>query len=93
MSSMPDVARRATETIRKIEKGDVLASDRMRRLIRMVAAVARHEEAYGVLSAGEKIAVALVLDRHDLLADEHCTMLQAINRLEAGWLEAAQEVE
>jgi|ERR1700751_673041 hypothetical protein len=93
MSSMPEIARRATETIKKIEKGEVVASDRMRRLIRMVAAVARREEAYRALSTTEKIAVALVLDRHDLLADEEHTMLQAMKRLEAGWLEAAHAIE
>ena len=93
MSSMPEIARRATEAIKKIEKGEMGASERTRRLIRMVAAVARHEEAYGVLSTGEKIAVALVLDRHDLLVREHCTMLQAIKRLEAEWFQAAQAVE
>jgi hypothetical protein len=37
--------------------------------------------------------VALVLDRHDLLIGEQCTMLQALKRLEPEWLEAAQTVE
>jgi hypothetical protein len=93
MSSMAAIAERAAAVIKKIEKGELSANDRVRRLIRIVAAVARHEEAYGALSSREKLAVALVLDRHDLLIGEQCTMLQALKRLEPEWLEAAQTVE
>jgi hypothetical protein len=59
----------------------------------MVAAVARHDEAYDALSSTERIAVALVLDRHDLLAKERNTILQAIRRVDPAWLQAAQMVE
>jgi hypothetical protein len=61
---MAAIAERATAVIRKIDKGEIVASERVRRLIRMVAAVARHDE------ATERVAVALVLDRHDLLAKD-----------------------
>jgi hypothetical protein len=64
MSAMAAIAERATAVIRKIDKGEIVASERVRRLIRMVAAVARHDE------ATERVAVALVLDRHDLLAKD-----------------------
>jgi hypothetical protein len=64
MSSMPEIARRATETIKKIEKGEVVASDRMRRLIRMVAAVARREEAYRALLPWSLIATIFLRTRN-----------------------------
>lgn len=90
---MAAIAERATAVIRKIDKGEIVASERVRRLIRMVAATARHDEAYDVLPSTEKIAVALVLDRHDLLAKERNTILQAIRRVDPAWLQAAQTVE
>ena len=41
---------------------------------------------FGVLSTGEKIAAALVLNRADWLAEAGFTMAEAIERLEAEWL-------
>lgn len=50
-------------------------------------------DAFGVLSTGERIAVALVLDRFDLLAAERWTMLEAVDRLGEMWLAAATLVQ
>ena len=40
---------------------------------------------FGVLSTGEKLAAALVLNRADLLASVHYTMAEAIERVGADW--------
>jgi hypothetical protein len=58
--------------------------------VRMVAASPR---AFGVLSQGERIAVALVLDRHDLIKNTWGTMLEAVNRLGREWTEAALRIQ
>jgi len=50
------------------------------------------ESAIGVLSTGERIAVALILDRPDLFPHGY-TMLDAFNRLESEWTEAALRVQ
>jgi hypothetical protein len=55
-----------------------------------VRAVARDESTFGVLSTGEKIAVAMVLDRSDLLST---TMLEALHRLGPEWTAAALRVQ
>lgn len=47
----------------------------------------------GVLSTGESIAVALVLERRDWLAEDGYTMLEAIDRLGAEWTRAAIRVQ
>ena len=62
-----------------------------RRIGRMAEAVKADESAFGPLSTGEKIAVALVLDRRDLMQSERFsyTMLEAIDRLGDEWLQAA----
>lgn len=63
----------------------------IRTLVRMVAA---DESQFGVLSTGEKIAVALVLDRKDLL--DRCgwaSMLAAVDRLGMVWIAAALRVQ
>lgn len=41
---------------------------------------------FGVLSTGEKLAVALVLNRADWLASVKYTMAEAIDRVGAQWL-------
>ena len=52
---------------------------------------------FGVLSTGEKLAAALVLNRADLLASVNYTMAEAIERVGADWLaripEAARVLE
>ncbi len=47
--------------------------------------VAHDELSFGTLSTGERIAVALVLDRYDLLQDAWGTMLEAVHRLGPDW--------
>jgi hypothetical protein len=50
--------------------------------------VAADERSFGVLSTGEKVGVALVLNRTDLIAD-YGTILDAVDRLGSEWLTAA----
>jgi hypothetical protein len=50
------------------------------------------ERTVGVLSTGERLAIALILDRPDLFPRGY-TMLDAFNRLEAEWTEAALRVQ
>lgn len=45
--------------------------------------------AYGVLSTGERLAVALVLNRPDWLQEESWTLLDAVSRVGDTWLSAA----
>jgi hypothetical protein len=44
--------------------------------------VVADEAQFGMLSSGERIAVALVLDRYDLLQRAWGSMLESINRLD-----------
>lgn len=61
---------------------------------RMVATVKKDEAHIYVLSTGEYLAVALVLDRHDLIKQSNYpTMLEAASRLGAEWLEASLSVQ
>lgn len=62
----------------------------IRAKVRMVLA---DEGAFAVLSTGERIAVALVLDRYDLLRSTWGTMLEAVDRLGPQWTEAALRVQ
>lgn len=52
---------------------------------------------FGVLSTGEKLAAALVLNRPDWLAEMNYTLAEAIERVGAEWLslipEAARMLE
>lgn len=41
---------------------------------------------FGVLSTGEKLVVALVLNRTDWLADMNYTLAEAIERVGAEWI-------
>jgi hypothetical protein len=61
----------------------------IRAKVRMVVA---DESLFGVLSTGERIAVALVLDRLDLLRFWG-TMLDAVDRLGPEWTQAALRVQ
>jgi hypothetical protein len=64
-------------------------------IMRLTETVARDEHRFGVFSTGEKIAVALVLDRRDLLAEVNggYTMLEAVERLGPEWTSAALQVQ
>jgi hypothetical protein len=61
------------------------AYQQLRGKVRMVVA---NEASFGVLSMGEKLGVALVLNRPDLIA-EYGTILDAVDRLGSEWLTAA----
>lgn len=56
-------------------------------------AIAAHRGQFGVLSTGEQLAAALVLNRHDLLQVAGYTMVEAIRRVGADWLEYLPQVE
>ena len=60
---------------------------------KLVENVQEDEKRIGVLSTGEQLAVALVLDRKDLLEAFQYTMLEAVNRLGLEWMNAAIEVQ
>jgi hypothetical protein len=66
------------------------AAAQIRSKVRMVVA---DERDFGVLSTGEKIAVAVVLDRYDLLQEAWGTMLASIDRLGPDWTKAALRVQ
>ena len=58
----------------------------------MVQMVVADESFFGVFSTGERIAVALVLDRPDLVR-WWGTMLEAVDRLGPEWTRAALRVQ
>jgi len=62
-------------------------------ITRHVAAVEAGERALGVFSTGERLAVALVLDRKDWLEEWRYTMLDAVDRLGTEWFRAALAVQ
>ena len=67
-----------------------IAEAQIRSKVRMVQA---DEARFSVLSTGEKIAVAFVLDRYDLLQRVWGTMAESVNRLGPAWTEAALRVQ
>jgi hypothetical protein len=60
---------------------------------RLVDRVEKDEAHIGVLSTGERIAVALVLDRPDLVKEVWGTMLEAVERLGPEWCAAALQAQ
>ena len=58
-----------------------------------VSALAAHRGRFGVLSTGEKVAAALVLNRADLLEEAGYTMAEAIDRVGESWLPYLRRVE
>ena len=60
---------------------------------RLAQRVQENDKRIGMLSTGEFLAVALVLNRFDLLEQAGYTMLEAVNRLGEEWLSAAIEVQ
>jgi hypothetical protein len=58
-----------------------------------VKLVIANEADFGVLSTGERIAVALVLERYDLLQFAWGRMLESVDRLGPLWLQAALRVQ
>ena len=55
--------------------------------------VVADETFFGVLSTGERIAVAFVLDRYDLIQQAWGTMAEAVYRLGPDWTAAALRVQ
>lgn len=68
-------------------------ADAEARIWRNVQSVVVDENNFGVLSSGEKIAVALVLNRYDLLEQAWGTMLASVDRLGPEWAKAALRVQ
>ena len=66
-------------------------AERVERL-EMMAKADQHSGVMGPWSSGERLAVALVLNRHDWLEVMEYTMLEAVARLEPDWLEACHLV-
>jgi ribonucleotide reductase beta subunit family protein with ferritin-like domain len=62
-------------------------------ILEKVQMVAQDARSFGVLSTGERIAVALVFDRQDLLQKAWGTMLEAVHRLGPEWTLAALRVQ
>lgn len=64
-------------------------------ILKLVEIVVADEARFGLFSTGECLAVALVLDRKDLLAEVNggYTMLEAIERVGAQWTQAAIAVQ
>ncbi len=58
-----------------------------------VGMVVADEPQFGVLSTGERSAVALVLERYDLLQRAWGSMLTSIDRLGPEWTKAALRVQ
>jgi hypothetical protein len=62
-------------------------------ILEKVQMVAQDALSFGVLSTGERIAVALVFDRQDLLHKAWGSMLEAVHRLGPEWTLAALRVQ
>ena len=65
------------------------AAEQIRAKVKMVAP---DETTFGVLSTGERIAVALVLERYDLLQRAWGHVLESVDWLGPLWTEAALRV-
>jgi hypothetical protein len=68
-------------------------ADIVKSISRLTQRVQEDEAKIGVYSTGEQIAVALVLDRPDLVKSIRGTMLEAVERLGPEWFAAALEVQ
>jgi hypothetical protein len=55
--------------------------------------VTANEADFGLLSTGEKIAVALVLDRYDLLQRPWGDALESVDRLGPLWTQAVLRIQ
>jgi hypothetical protein len=65
------------------------AEAQIRAKLQMVLA---NEANFGVLSTGERIAVAMVLNRFDLVS-KYGSILEAIDRLNQEWTQAALHIQ
>ena len=62
-------------------------------ILNKVRLYADDRSSFGTMSTGERIAVALVLDRRDLMEKAWGTMAEAVYRLGHEWTEAALNVQ
>jgi hypothetical protein len=62
-------------------------------LLRMARLVQKDEARIGVYSTGEVIAVALILNRPDLLPPRYSKILEAVDRLGEEWFQVAIQVQ
>ncbi len=67
--------------------------DTVETISKLVTAVFKDPDRFDTLSTGERVAVAMVLDRGDLLKLRGWTILDAANRLGPLWLKAAISVQ
>lgn len=68
-----------------------IADDTLAHIVR-VAKLA-HRQGYGVLSTGERLAAAMVLNRADWLAEMSYTLPEAIDRLGPDWVSRLHAAE
>ena len=64
-----------------------------RQILETVRMFLADETRFSVLSSGERIAVAVVLDRYDLIQRAWGTIAEAIDRLGPTWTAAALRVQ
>ena len=64
-----------------------------RQILEKVRMFLADETRFGVLSSGERIAVAVVLDRYDLIQRAWGTIAEAVDRLGPIWTAAALRVQ
>ncbi|MHB1873135.1 MAG: hypothetical protein ACYCT1_20155 [Steroidobacteraceae bacterium] len=64
-----------------------------RQILEKVRMFLADETRFGVLSSGERIAVAVVLDRYDLIQRAWGTIAEAVDRLGPTWTQAALRVQ
>jgi hypothetical protein len=64
-----------------------------RQILEKVRMFLADETRFGVLSTGERIAVAVVLDRYDLIQRAWGTIAEAVDRLGPLWTQAALRVQ
>jgi hypothetical protein len=64
-----------------------------RQILEKVRMFLADETRFGVLSSGERIAVAVVLDRYDLIQRAWGTIAEAVDRLGPLWTQAALRVQ
>ena len=72
---------------------DIAIQAAARQIRAKVCLTVADERLFGVLSTGERIAVAVVLDRYDLIQRAWGTIAEAIYRLGPIWTEAALRVQ
>ncbi len=64
-----------------------------RQILEKVRMFLADETRFGVLSTGERIAVAVVLNRYDLIQSAWGTIAEVVDRLGPMWTQAALRVQ